>query len=131
MSAAKDGATRSRTNPMQRPSRLMRVLPSPEPFEVAPSIVSHAAVMAAVAGGALVGVATHFAVIAIDRSPVRVLVAEDAFEGLVVARTDVTVGAARPLSAVLARVDRKVAAIVVEAGRAPRARRMAVLALRR
>src|SRR5512145_1181547 len=116
MSAAKDGATRSRTNPMQRPSRLMRVLPSPEALGAAPRVVGHSAVVAAVAGRTLIDVSTHFSVLAVQRSPVRVLVTEDALEGLVVARTDVAIGAARPLPAVLARVDREVAAIVVEAG---------------
>ena len=57
--------------------------------------------------------------------------AEDALEGLVVAGVDVAVAAARPLAPVLARVDREVAPVVVEARRPPGARRVAALALDR
>src|SRR6186713_3248789 len=87
--------------------------------------------MAAVAGGALVGVAGDAAVVLVHLGPIRVLVAEDALEDLVVACRDMAVGAARPAAAVLAGVDGEVAAVVVPAGGAPRARRVARLAIAR
>src|SRR3990172_7262294 len=84
--------------------------------------------VASVAGGALVGGAALAPMLAIHLRAVRVLVAQDAFEGPVVAGRDVAIRAARPLATVLSRVDREVAAVVVPVGRTPRARGVTALA---